>query len=72
MNNTDNIKTNRKTITSKQKWEEKQLYGYFKRQTEEISYEKTWAWLRRQNFKIETESLLIAAQKQQRHKDQLY
>ena len=31
------MKINRVTITSKQKWEEKQLNGYFKRQTNEIS-----------------------------------
>ena len=30
----------------KQKWEEKQLYGYFKRQIEEVAHEKTWTWLR--------------------------
>ena len=36
-NSTDNIKINGTTITSKQKWGEKQLYGYFKRQTDEIS-----------------------------------
>ena len=30
-NNTDNTRTNRMTITRKQKWEEKQLYGRFKR-----------------------------------------
>ena len=32
----------KKTITRKQKWEEKQMYEYFKRQTSEISHEKTW------------------------------
>ena len=38
-NCTDNIRTNRTTTTTrKQKWEEKQRYGYFKRQTSEISY----------------------------------
>ena len=30
-NDTDNTKDNRMTITRKQKWEEKQLYGRFKR-----------------------------------------
>ena len=35
--------------------------GYFKRQTDEISHEKTWTWLLKGNFKRETESLLIAA-----------
>ena len=29
-NRTENIKINGKTITRKQKWEEKQLNGYFK------------------------------------------
>ena len=54
------------TITSKQKWEEKQLYGRFKRLISNISHEKkqkkktqTWTWLRKENLKIETESLLI-------------
>ena len=40
----------------------KQLYQYFKWQIDEISYNKTWTWLRRINLKRETESLLIAAQ----------
>ena len=35
-NNTDNTRTDRTKITRKQKWEEKQLYRYFKRQTTEI------------------------------------
>ena len=42
--------------------EEKQLYGHFKRQINKISYEKSWKWLRKGNFKRETESLLTAAQ----------
>ena len=49
------------TITRKQKWEEKQLYGRFKRLTSNISHEKTWTWLRNGNLKRETESLLIPA-----------
>ena len=40
-NSTANITINR-TTTKKQKLEEKQLYGYFKRQTSEISHEKSW------------------------------
>ena len=47
----------------KQKWEEKQLYGRFKRLISIISHEKTWTWQKKKgNFKIETESFLIAAQ----------
>ena len=53
---------NRMTITRKQKWEGKQLYGRFKRLINNISHEKTWTSLSKGNFKRETESLLIAAQ----------
>ena len=60
-NDTDNTMVNRMTITRKQKWVEKQLYGHFKRQTNNISHEKTWTWLRKGNFERETESLRIAA-----------
>ena len=52
----------RMTITRKQKWEEKQRYGRFKRLINNISHEKTLSWLRKGNFKRETESLHIAAQ----------
>ena len=48
-------------MTRKQKWEGKQLYGRFKRLINNISHQKTWTWLRKGNFKRETESLLIAA-----------
>ena len=61
-NNTDNTMDNRMTITRKQKWERKQLYGRFKRLINNISHDKTWTWKRKGNFKRETESLLIAAQ----------
>ena len=61
-NNTDNTMDNRMTITRKQKWEEKQLYCRFKRLINNISHEKTCMWLRKGNFKRETEPLLIAAQ----------
>ena len=44
------------------KWEEKQLYEYFKRQTIEISHEKYWIWRKKRNLKRETESLQILAQ----------
>ena len=60
---TDNTIDDRMTITRKQKWEEKQIYGRFKRVINTISHEKTWTWLRKGNFKRETEYLLRAAQK---------
>ena len=56
-NDTENTMDNRLTITRKQKWEEKLLYGHFKRLNK-----KKWTWLRKGNFKKETESLLIATQ----------
>ena len=61
-NNTDNTIDNRMTKTRKQRWEGKQLHGRFKRLTNNISHDKTWTWLRKGNFKRETEYLLIAAQ----------
>ena len=60
-NSTDNLIKER-TITRKQKWEEKQLGVYFKRQIEEISQEKSWTWLRKGKLKRETESPVIEAQ----------
>ena len=60
-NDTDNTMNNR-TTTRKQNWEEKQLYGRFKRLINNISHEKKWTWLRKGDFKRETESLLMAAQ----------
>ena len=57
---TENTMNNTMTITRKQKWEGKQLYGRFKRLINNISNDKTWTWLRKGNFKRETESLLIA------------
>ena len=61
-NDTDNTMDNRITITRNQKWEGKQLYGRFKRLINNISHDKTWTWLRKGNFKRETESIQIAAQ----------
>ena len=61
-NNTDNTINERMTTTRKQKWEGKQLYGRFKRLIKNISHQNTWTWLRKGNFKRETESLPIAAQ----------
>ena len=49
-NDTDNTMDNRMTITRKQKWEGKQLYGRSKRLIN-ISHDKTWIWLRKGNFK---------------------
>ena len=60
-NGTDNMIDNRMTITRKQKWEEKQLYGRFKRLINTISHQKIWTWLRKGNFKRETEFLQIAS-----------
>ena len=58
-NNTDNTSIN-KTKISRKRWKKKKLSGYFKWQTNEISYEKTWTLLRKGNHKREIENLLIA------------
>ena len=62
----DYIKNNTRQIREWQKlgkkWEEKQLYGRCKGLITNISHDKTWTWLRKGNFKRETESLLMAAQ----------
>ena len=47
---TESIKINIIKPTRKQKLKEKQLYGYFKRQTDNISSEKTGIWLRKRNL----------------------
>ena len=39
-NSTHNTNINKTAITKSQKREEKQLYGYFKRQASKISHEK--------------------------------
>ena len=49
-NNTDNTIDERVTTTRKQKWEGKQLYGRFKRLINNISYQKTWTWLRKRKL----------------------
>ena len=59
---TNNIRINRTTVTREQKWEEKQLHGYFKQQTGDISHKETWVCLWKENLKRETGSLPIAAQ----------
>ena len=38
------------------------VWAFYKRLINNISHQKTWTWLRKGNFKRETESLLIAAQ----------
>ena len=57
-----NTMNNKMTITTKLKWGGKQLYGRFKRLINNISYEKTWTYEKKGNFKRETEFLLIAVQ----------
>ena len=50
-NNTDNTMDNRMTITRKQKWEEKQLYGHFKGLINTVTHQKTWTQLRKGNLR---------------------
>ena len=59
-NDTDNTKSNKTTITRRQKWEEKLLYGRFKRLIN-ISHEKTWTWLRKGRVISKTQNMVLDA-----------
>ena len=63
--NINNPRINRTIITRKHKWEEKQMYGYFKPRINEVSQEKTWTWQRKGNLQRESKSL-----QKQHHKAQ--
>ena len=41
----------------------RKMYGHFKRHTDEILREKTWAWLKEKNLKKKIESLQRAVKK---------
>ena len=43
-------------------WEEKVLHGQYLRQTKEVRSDQCWAWLQNGDLKMETESLIVAAQ----------
>ena len=44
--------------------EEKALHGQYLRQTKEVRREQSWVWLQNGDLKMETESLIVAAQNQ--------
>ena len=50
-NDTENAMAKRMTITRKQKWKEKQIYGRFKRLINSISHQKTWTWLKKETLR---------------------
>ena len=64
---TDNTIDGRMITTWKQKWEEKQLYGRFKRLINNISAQKTWTWLRKPQ---ERNGISPISSTGQRYKDQ--
>ena len=61
-NSQGNLKINWILRSRKEKWKEKQLYGYFKKQTNEILYKQNFTCLRTENFRRVTESLPVAEQ----------
>ena len=69
-NDTDNTIDDGTTITRKQKWEENQLYGCFKRLINTISHQKTWMWQRKGNFK--RNKISPNSSTKQRNKNQSY
>ena len=66
-NNIGDIRSDRKRNKKNrnQKWEEKQLYGDFKRQIAEIALKKTSILLQKENLKRDTKSFLITTQNKQ-------
>ena len=61
------VKDMKKNIQDKRikKWNEKRMYGQFLRDTSaKVDKELSWRWLRKGDLKIQTESLLCAAQEQ--------
>ena len=50
-NDTDNTMDNRITITRKQKWEGKQLYGCFTQLINNIPQDQTWKWPKKKKKK---------------------
>ena len=56
-----------KGIKQKQKWEEKQIYKRFKRQTSDFSYEKTWPKLRKEKT-LERKWIPSTSSTKQHHK----
>ena len=45
-------------------WEKKFLHGQYLRQIKEVRSDQCWAWFQNRDLKRETESLIVAAQKQ--------
>ena len=64
-NSADNIRTNRIKKTKKP-LRRKTTVGIFQATTSDAAPKKTWTWLRRRNLTKEIESLLIAAQNNDR------
>ena len=60
-NNTNASRIKGKTMTIKEKWEEKRLYWYLSNK-EVIIHETTWKLQSKEKISIEIESLLMAAQ----------
>ena len=73
-NDTDNTMDNGMTITRKQKWKGKQLYGCLKRLINNISHDKTWTWLKKGNWTWARKRNRISfnSSTRQRHKNQSY
>ena len=43
-------------------WEDKVLHGQYLRKTKVVRSDQCWAWLQNGDLKLETESLIVAAQ----------
>ena len=66
-NNTEDKKEFKQSWMTEKKelWKNKRMYGQFVREMSETTDEKeTWNWLRKADLKVETETMLCAAQEQ--------
>ena len=54
----------RKREEKRSQWLEKPLHGSFLKDTEKVSTERTWHWLKGGHLKKETEAIVCAAQEQ--------
>ena len=64
-NNTDNTSINRTKITRKRKKEDKQMYGHFKWETNDISREKNLGCAKIGNLKSKTDFFSDSSKKKQ-------
>ena len=55
----------KQTKEREENWKEKKMYGqYYRKASDDIDKKKMWRWLQKSDLKVETETLICAAQEQ--------